>query len=66
MVYLLSVVKTNISCPCLILMTVKNPNGAGNDEPLIMYFLKGVQGPPGIRGIQGLEVSVNITFVLHR
>ena len=33
-------------------------NGGGNDEPLIIYFLKGVQGPPGSRGIQGHEASV--------
>lgn len=39
-------------------MMMKNQNGDVNDEPLIIYSPKGVQGPPGSRGIQGHEVRV--------
>lgn len=58
MLYLLSVIITSTSCPYLIVMMMKNQNGDVNDEPLIIYSPKGVQGPPGSRGIQGHEARV--------
>ena len=57
MLYPLSVVITSITCPYLIVTIMKKQNGSGNYEPLIISFSKGVQGPPGSRGIQGHEAS---------